>query len=111
MARDTCETHVFAHLYRKGSEPLNVMIRVRRVPCVGEFIAITGEPSWWSELGLKDDPGPPHHFEVLSITHVDLNMAKDIEAEVSCRYVTVGDHGKASYGRTQERSREPEGSW
>jgi hypothetical protein len=108
MSESSNETKIFAHLYRRASEPLNVMIRLRRVPCVGEFIAITGERSWWSEIGLKDDPGPPHHFEVLSVTHIDLNMAHEIEAEVSCRYVTVSRHGKASYGVAEQRSREPE---
>jgi hypothetical protein len=105
------ETAIFAHLYRRGSEPLNVPIRLRRVPCIGEFVAIEGEPSWWKQLGIPDDPGSPHHFEVLSVTHVDLNAETEFEAEVSCRYVTVGDHGKAAYGQTQDRSREPEGDW
>ncbi len=111
MPRETCETYLFAHLYRRGREPLNVPIRLRRVPCIGEFIAIEGEPSWWSELGLPDDPGPPHHFEVLSVVQIDLNAETEYEAEVSCRYVTVGDFSKASHAHAEQRSREPEGDW
>ena len=52
MPRETCETYIFAHLYRQGREPLNVPIRLHRVPCIGEFLEIEGQQSWWSKLGL-----------------------------------------------------------
>lgn len=99
------EARVFAHLYRQG-RLVNVDMRFRRVPCVGEFIAAEDDDqSWADKLDLESGT---HHFEVLSVIHIDLNMARDIEAEIWCRYVTVSGYGRIAAQMADQRSREPE---